>query len=318
VAFLVVGESLVDLISRSSDRSDSVGLRRTDPDQSSWSFAATPGGSPLNVAVGLAAEGHEVRFASEVGTDLFGGLLRAHLEAYGVAPDDLVDTPATSVAFARVDEVGAATYDFRFTWAYGGKPDLTGVDCVHTGSLAAAVAPGDTAVLAVVEAAKRAGALVSYDPNIRPALVGERAGALARVEEMVRAADVVKVSDEDLRWLLPGEVDAAVARRWAALGPRLVVVTRGGQGAVAVHDGLVTVCAAPPVTVADTVGAGDAFTTGLLSHLGGDLAPESVTRAMRYASATAAAVCSRLGALPPPRGEVDSLLPAAVISTTTA
>jgi fructokinase len=302
VAFLVVGESLVDLISRGG----------------SWSFAATPGGSPLNVAVGLAAEGHEVRLASEVGTDLFGGLLRGHLETHGVAPDELVDTPATSVAFARVDEAGAATYDFRFTWAYGGKPDLAGVDCVHTGSLATAVAPGDAAALAVVEAAKRAGVLVSFDPNIRPALVGDRAQALARVEEIVRSADVVKVSDEDLRWLCADEPDVAVARRWASLGPRLVVVTRGGQGAVAVHEGLVTVCAAPPVTVADTVGAGDAFTTGLLSHLGGDLTAESVTRAMRYASATAAAVCARPGALPPPRGEVESLLAAAVTSTTTA
>ncbi|GAA4437464.1 carbohydrate kinase [Phytohabitans houttuyneae] len=302
VAFLVVGESLVDLISRDG----------------SWSFAATPGGSPLNVAVGLAADGHEVRLASEVGTDLFGGLLRSHLETFGVSAGELVDTPATSVAFARVDAAGAATYDFRFTWAYAGKPDLTGVDCVHTGSLATAVAPGDAAALAVVEAARRAGALVSYDPNIRPALVGDRAGALARVEEIVRSADVVKVSDEDLRWLCPDEVDVAVARRWLAMGPRLVVVTRGGEGAVAVHDGLVTVCAAPPVTVADTVGAGDAFTTGLLSSLGGDLAVESVTRALRYASATAAAVCSRPGALPPPRAEVDSLLPGAVIATTTA
>ncbi|BCB86683.1 fructokinase [Phytohabitans suffuscus] len=270
------------------------------------------------MAVGLAAEGHAVRFASEVGTDLFGGLLRDHLETYGVAPDDLVGTPATSVAFARVDQSGAATYDFRFTWAYSGRPDLAGVDCVHTGSLATAVSPGDAATLAVVEAARRAGALVSYDPNIRPALVGERPDALARVEQLVRAADVVKVSDEDLRWLCPAEPDVAVARRWATLGPRLVVVTRGGDGAVAVHDGLVTVCAAPPVTVADTVGAGDAFTTGLLSHLGGDLSTESVTRALRYASATAAAVCARPGALPPPRAEVDSLLPAAVVSTTTA
>ncbi|MFC0526518.1 carbohydrate kinase family protein [Phytohabitans kaempferiae] len=302
VAFLVVGESLVDLISRGG----------------TWSFVATPGGSPLNVAVGLAAEGHEVRFASELGADLFGGLLRSHLEVHGVALDELVDTPTTSVAFARVDQAGGATYDFRFTWEYAGKPDLTGIDWVHTGSLATAVAPGDAATLAVVDAARRAGALVSYDPNIRPDLSGDRADAFARVEEIVRSADVVKVSDEDLRWLCPGTADVAVARQWAELGPRLVVVTRGGDGAVAVHDGLVTVCAAPPVTVADTVGAGDAFTTGLLAHLGGDLSSESVTRAMRWASATAAAVCSRPGALPPPRAEVEALLPAAVTATTTA
>ncbi|GAA4687695.1 carbohydrate kinase family protein [Phytohabitans rumicis] len=300
MAFLVVGESLVDLISRGG----------------TWEFVATPGGSPLNVAVGLAAHDHEVRFATEVGTDLFGGLLREHLEKYGVAPTDLAGTDTTSVAFARIDETGAATYDFRFGWAYAGAPDLARISCLHTGSLATAVAPGDAAVLALIEAARGAGALVSYDPNIRPALVGDRATALARVEEIVRAADVVKVSDEDLRWLYPGELDVAVATRWAGYGPRVVVVTRGGQGAVGVHDGLLTVCAAPRITVADTVGAGDAFTAGLLSALGGDLTAESVARAMRYASATAAAVCARPGATPPPRAEIESLLPAAVTTTT--
>lgn len=302
MAFLVVGESLVDLISRGG----------------SWSFDAKPGGSPLNVAVGLAAHDHHVRFATELGADLFGGLLREHLEKYGVASTDVaIGEAPTSVAFARVDEAGGARYDFRFGWTYAGSPALDGVDCLHTGSLATAVRPGASAVRALVAAARDAGTVVSYDPNIRPALVGDRAQALAGVEEFVREADIVKVSDEDLAWLCPGEPDVAVAARWAGYGPRLVVVTRGGEGAVAVHDGLVTMCTAPPITVADTVGAGDAFTTGLLASLGGDFAPESVARAMRYASATAAAVCARPGALPPPRPEIESLLPAAVATTTT-
>lgn len=295
MAFLVVGESLVDLISRGG----------------SWSFDAKPGGSPLNVAVGLVADGHEVRFATEIGGDLFGGLLREHLDTYGVALTDIAVTEApTSVAFARIDEVGGATYDFRFGWAYQGKPALDGVSCLHTGSLATAVPPGADAVLELIRAARAAGTLVSYDPNIRPALVGDRADALARVEEIVRAADIVKVSDEDLRWLLPGEPDVEVARRWAGYGPRLVVVTRGGEGAVGVHDGQVVECAAPKITVADTVGAGDAFTAGLLSALSraGAFSPAAVGHAMRYAVATAAAVCARPGALPPPRAEIAALL----------
>lgn len=296
VGFLVVGEALVDLISRGG----------------SWSFEAKPGGSPLNVAVGLAADDHRVRFATELGDDLFGGLLREHLEKYRVAATDVVTTAApTSVAFARVDESGGARYDFRFGWAYPELPDLDGVGCLHTGSLATAVQPGADAVLAVVEAARRAGTLVSYDPNIRPALAGDRQTALARVERIVRTADIVKISDEDLAWLLPGEPDEAVARRWAGHGPRLVVVTRGGRGAIGVHDGRVLDCPAPRVTVVDTVGAGDAFTAGLLSSLARDgwsFQPAAVDAAVRYAAATAAAVCARPGALPPPHDAVTALL----------
>lgn len=302
MTFLVLGEALVDLISRGG----------------SWSFAAKPGGSPLNVAVGLAADDHEVRFATELGDDLFGGLLREHLEKYGVAGTDVVTADApTSVAFARVDEAGGARYDFRFGWGYAGRPALDGVACLHTGSLAAAVAPGADAVLALVESARAAGVVISYDPNIRPALVGDRETALARVERVVRGADIVKVSDEDLSWLLPGEPDVAVARRWAGYGPRLVAVTRGGRGAIAVHGDRVVEFPAPSITVADTVGAGDAFTAGLLSSLAlagafTDLTSAAVDDAMRYAVAMAAAVCARPGALPPPSDAVHAMIQASL------
>jgi fructokinase len=124
--FLVVGESLVDLIAGAG----------------SWRFEAMPGGSPLNVAVGIAATGHRVRLASQVGDDLFGSHLRDHLARYEVDTTDLqVAGAATSLAFARLDPDGVPNYDFRFTWTFSGAPPLDGVTCLHTGSLAAVVAP---------------------------------------------------------------------------------------------------------------------------------------------------------------------------------
>lgn len=293
--FLVVGESLVDLIS----------------EPGSWRFQAVPGGSPLNVAVGLAAAGHPVRLASELGDDLFGALLRDHLHAYGVATADLARSDATSLAFARLDAAGRAGYHFRFGWTWLGTPDLGGLICLHTGSLAAVTDPGARAVGEVVAAARARGIAVSYDPNVRPALMGSPELLRGRVERLVGLADIVKVSDEDLGWLYPGEPDLAVAGRWSRLGPALVVVTRGAQGAVALRsDGYAVGCTPPDMVVVDSVGAGDAFTAGLLARLASagalagppaalaDLDPGIVDEAVRWAAATAAAVCTHRGAAP--------------------
>jgi fructokinase len=307
-AFLVVGESLVDLIGEAGG----------------WRFAAAPGGSPLNVAVGLAAAGHRVRLASQVGDDFFGALLRAHLDRHGVTTTDLTTTAEpTSLAFARVDADGVAHYDFRFAWTYAAAPHLDGVDCLHVGSLATVIAPGADAVAGLVTAARNRGVTVSFDPNIRPSLLPDRAAARRRVERLVAAADIVKVSQEDLAWLYPGTADEAAAAGWLARGPRLVVVTRGGAGAIARHGDLVTTCTAPRVAVVDTVGAGDTFTAGLLSALADADAdadpgagvkapagwhPDAVAEALRRATAAAAAVCAQRGAAPPPRAAVDTLL----------
>lgn len=304
MSFLVVGEALVDLIS----------------DAGSWRFEAAPGGSPLNVAVGLAAAGHPVRLASEIGDDLFGGLVRDHLARYGVATTECTGIPATNLAFARVDEAGVASYDFRFGWGWPGPAALTGVDCLHTGSLATVVSPGADAVAQAVAAARRRGATISYDPNVRPSLFGDRRSALARIEPLVAAADLVKVSSEDLAWLYPGTPERTAAARWAQAGPRLVVVTRGGDGAVALHRGGTLECTAPRVPVVDTVGAGDTFTAALLSRLAGPLAAEpagpgdeDLAAGLRHATAAAAAVCARHGADPPPPDAVEALLPGAVL-----
>lgn len=323
MAFLVVGEALVDLISETG----------------SWRFEAAPGGSPLNVAVGLGAAGHEVRLAAEIGDDLFGGFIRAHLARYRVDRRDLRVTAApTSLAFARLDDDGVASYDFRLQWTWPGGVSLDGITCLHTGSLATALAPGADAVAATMAAARRRGVTVSYDPNIRPSLLGDPPAVRARVEELVATADIVKVSAEDLAWLYPDGSDLAAAARWAKAGPWLVVVTRGGAGAVALHAGDVIECAAPKVPVVDTVGAGDTFTAWLLSRLadgpaGAAGAPpgasstvatapvgaarpsrRQVVDALRHATAAASAVCARRGADPPTASAVAALLPEARVN----
>jgi fructokinase len=294
-SFLVVGEALVDLIS----------------ERDTWRFEAAPGGSPLNVAVGFAAAGHPVRLASELGDDLFGGLIREHLARHGVDPADLVVTEApTNLAFARLDRAGAAGYDFRLGWRWRGRPELAGTSCLHVGSLGAVLAPGAAAVRAVVADARRRGIPVSYDPNVRPALMGDQARPV--IEELVAAADLVKVSSDDLAWLYPDTPPLDAGAGWVRRGPRLVVVTRGGDGAVALSQQYAIECAAPRIEVVDTVGAGDAFTAGLLSSLAragalADPTAADVETALRHATAAAAAVCLHRGAAPPPPDLVDRL-----------
>jgi fructokinase len=295
--FLVVGESLVDLIS----------------EPSTWRFEAAPGGSPLNVAVGLAAAGHRVRLASELGDDMFGELVRGHLAGHRVDLADLVTTEApTNLAIARLDEQGAARYDFRLGWRWQGRPDLADVRCLHVGSLGAALAPGATAVRDVVAAAHRRGIPVSYDPNARPALMGE--DARPAIEALIAGADLVKLSGEDLAWLAPGAPPLDAATAWLRRGrPRLVVVTRGAAGAVALSSTHRYECAAPRIDVVDTVGAGDAFTAGLLSSLAragalADPGPAAIEAAVRHATALATATCLHRGAAPPPPALVAELL----------
>jgi fructokinase len=294
-SFLVVGEALADLIGEAG----------------SWHFEAAAGGSPLNVAVGLAAAGHRVRLATEHGDDLFGGLVRAHLADHGVDPADVVVTATpTNLAFARLDSAGAAGYDFRLGWTWHARPKLSGVDCLHVGSLGAVLAPGAAAVRAVVADARQRGVPVSYDPNVRPGLMG--AGARPAIEALVAAADLVKVSSDDLAWLYPDTPARDAAAGWLRRGPRLVVVTRGAGGAVALAPDYEVACAAPPVDLVDTVGAGDAFTAGLLSGLAraGALAgptAAAVETGLRHATAVAAAVCMHRGAAPPPAEVVDRL-----------
>ncbi len=250
---LVIGEALVDVvIAPDGGRSEHVG------------------GSPLNVAVGLARRGRPVTLATHIGRDERGAAIGERLSDAGVLLAPGSDTAEdTSVATARLDEHGGAQYTFEIAWRMPELPD--GCDHVHTGSIGALVRPGGVDVLAAMDGLRRR-ATISYDPNVRPTLMGTPEATLEEVERRVAVSDVVKVSQEDIDWLLGRATDedevAEQLARWLDLGPRLAVATLGARGALALHAGGRRVrVEAPRVEVVDTVGAGDAFMAGLLSAL---------------------------------------------------
>jgi fructokinase len=300
----VVGEALVDVVQRPGRQ-----------------VAAHPGGSPANVAVALARLGTPVGLVTRLGRDEYGRLVRAHLVDNGVALLGQVEGDAeTSVAEATLDDAGIATYFFRLTWDLEAG-DLELADdtvCLHTGSLATAIEPGATSVRRLLEQAQGQVTL-SYDPNCRPAILGAPESAQPGIESLAAICDIVKVSEEDLAWLYPGEPYAACAQRWLAGGPAIVVVTLGGNGAYAVTRSTQIHRPAPPTEVVDTVGAGDAFMAGLIDGLttrdllgpdrAGGLAAldeETLTAVLDEASLVAALTVSRAGADPPTRDELEA------------
>ena len=301
---LVIGEALVDIVSASGRQE-----------------VEHPGGSPANVALGLARLGVGTRLLTRIGDDARGVSIVKHLESSGVElAEGSVTANATSTATARLDAEGVATYDFALEWALPQdvQSALRDVRAVHTGSIGATLAPGGDDVLKLVE--DNAGRVViSYDPNARPALMGERSLALERIERIVRASDVVKVSDEDLAWLTPGVDPLQVIETWRASGPALVVLTRGGEGAVGVLASGVVEVPAPKISVVDTVGAGDALMSGLLHGLdqAGLLTPATIgdlrskpasdlAPLLAHAVQVAAYTCTQAGAQPPTREELDA------------
>lgn len=313
---LAVGEALVDQVRR--------------PDGSS---ADHPGGSIANVALTLGRLGREVRLATWLGTDTRGDLVRDWLVESGVGLVRGSDgAERTSVAVATLDDDGSATYDFDLTWQVPAEAlpgagtsaeasaQVGGSDtvAVHTGSIAAMLEPGATQVRELLQAA-RTTSTVTYDPNARPAIMGSADEVRPRVEELVRLADVVKVSDEDLGWLYPGTDPLAVAREWQRGTPALVVVTFGGKGAVAVSDAGEVEAVAPRVEVVDTVGAGDSFMGALIDGLWENdllgagrrdalnaIGSATVQQVLDRCCAVAAVTVSRAGANPPRREEIGS------------
>jgi fructokinase len=247
---LVVGEALIDIVERDG--------RIT---------GEHVGGSPLNVAVGLARLGHDVDFLTHIGDDPYGRRIAEYVKLAGA---QLVSgsTTATSTPTARVsvDQSGRADYAFNLDWQLSGIPAVAPPIVVHTGSIAAVQEP-DCLVVAELVDTYRVSATVSFDPNVRPALITGRNLARERIERLVQRSNVVKASDEDLRWIDPDRTPEQIARTWLALGPSIVVVTRGAKGAFALCAAGQVQVAARPVQVVDTVGAGDAFMVGLIDWL---------------------------------------------------
>ena len=304
--FVVVGEALADLVGERGGRT----------------LAVYPGGSPANVALGLARLGSPVTLKTRLGRDALGAMIRAHLEASGVRVDAGPDEPrvSTSLAIASV-AAGVASYDFRVDWDVRALAPLpVEARCMHTGSLATVLAPGCAHVVDLMEREHERGRVtVSYDPNVRPALMGAAAQARADVERLVALSDVVKVSDEDLHWLYPRPVEEDVARDWLGRGPALVVVTRGDAGVYAISGRGGLRRPAMAVDLVDTVGAGDSFTAGLLNGLRranllgaaqadalAAIDEATLDDVVAEAALVAAITCSRPGADPPTRAEVDA------------
>jgi fructokinase len=302
---LVIGESLIDLVH--------------SPDGSAQEHI---GGSPANVAVGLARLGHDVTFATMIGGDERGSRIASHLSEEGVRlTDGSVGRQRTSVATLTLDASGAATYSFDLIWELSVRPSLEGLTHVHTGSIAATLEPGASVVINTLHSA-RPEATISYDPNVRPSLMGDPGEVRTEIEQLIGLSDVVKASDEDIAWLYDGEPISDVLSLWGQLGPALVVMTRGSDGAVVrlSSTGELTSIDPPIVNIEDTVGAGDSFMSGLLSGLmqagllGGVQARErllsasltDVAPSVHRALACAAITVSRAGANPPHLADITS------------
>ena len=307
----VIGEALVDLVA--------VG---------DGAYQARPGGSPYNVAVGLARLGLRASLMARLADNAFGRLLRGHAEGEGI---DLAASPLalepTTLAVVSLDEQARATYDFYLDgtadWQWtSAETDRLRQDTavLHFGSLASWTPPGCDTVLAMVGAVHQAGAvLVSYDPNVRPLLLGDPARGRERVERSVGVSHVVKASREDVEWLYPGSGVQQVADRWLELGPLCVVVTDGAEGAHAFRAGAPGVRSAGRRTrVVDTVGAGDSFTAGFLAALvhRGVHQPDAVAgldsselgTLLDDAIVVSSLTCERVGADPPTAAARDRAL----------
>jgi fructokinase len=311
---IVLGEALVDL-TRDARREAGGGLAMT----------ARAGGSPANVAVALARLGVRARLAARISRDEFGSFLRAHLEENGVDVELCASAPEpTTMAIVGVDDSGRATYSFYvqgtadWQWQRDELPTNDPPAAIHTGSLVLALEPGAQVVAHwLAEQRVRSNTFVSLDPNVRPALLVDLPAYRQRLYSLISEAHLVKVSDEDLLALEPNSDPMTTATAWADSGPELVVVTRGSDGATAIRSGANPLqTAAIPVTVVDTVGAGDAFTAGLIAFLADHdalrpgsvrpLSPAVLKEALGFAGRVAALTCTRSGADSPWRAELES------------
>lgn len=297
---LVIGEALIDRVENLGDAGRKV--------------AEHVGGSPLNVAVGLARLGHEIDFLTHIADDEAGRRIAEHLTSAGVqlVPGS-TSARRTPTARATIGEDGTATYTFDLDWRLAGTPEAAPPLLVHTGSIAAVREPGCLAVAALLDA-YHVSATVSFDPNVRPSLIADPTLARARIAHLVERSDIVKASDEDLRWIDPDHQPERTARSWLASGPAIVVVTMGARGAVALCAAGEARVAARPVQVVDTVGAGDAFTVGLIDALWGmgvlgadrraalrRIPVDALTAALEAASLSSALTVGRAGADLPDR-----------------
>lgn len=306
---LVIGEALIDIVRRGAEV-----------------IGEHVGGSPLNVAVGLARLGRDVDFLTHIGGDERGRRIADHVEASGVRlVEGSTNAARTPTALATLDEQGSAEYEFDIEWQLTGTPEVGPPLVAHTGSIASVLEPGCRATAALLDAYHPSGT-VTFDPNVRPALIEDADAARARIDRLIERSDVVKASDEDMRWLDPGRTPEQIAQTWLSLGPSIVAVTMGGHGSFALcAQGMVRLPAFQ-VDVVDTVGAGDAYMTGLidalwtLGLLGAErrrdlarIGTDQLTDVVRAAAMSSALTVSQPGADLPDRSTRDAALKSAIL-----
>jgi fructokinase len=302
---VVGGEALVDLV-------DDRGL-----------LSAVPGGGPFNTAIALGRLGIPVAYLGTLSHDGYGSLLAQLLTEAGVDMS-LVrwsDFP-TPLAVVRRQDDGESTYTFYLEGTSLTDLPLEAVPAllddawaIHVGTLALAIDPPAAAYEALLDREARLRTII-LDPNVRPAVFGDQISYRARFERLAGLADVVKLSERDAAWIYPELGREDILERVLGLGPRLVAITMGKLGAVAAsHEGQARIPAVP-IAVVDTVGAGDSFGAALLAALvERDALEPGATRslddslleeAIEYAVIASAITCTRRGAVPPSRAEIEA------------
>jgi fructokinase len=311
---LVCGEALIDLF-------------LYDRHGSRIASEAVAGGSPFNVAIGLARLDQKAAFCSGISRDSFGEFLANILRSEGVDLTYAVRTPLlTTISIVATDASGQARYSFHGEGAADRSlsPDdlkfqLPGnITALTFGSYTLAVEPVASAYLDLArrESPSR---VISVDPNIRPTVIGDLTGYDRRLSKFIETATIVKASEEDVALVYGSNAQIAeVSSSWLRQGPALVVITRGQKGAAAFQKDNSIELPGRKVEVIDTVGAGDSFHAGFLASLAaaGELSPQairslgakSLERALRYAITASSLTCSRRGADLPTASEVEAAM----------
>jgi len=304
----VIGEAIIDLLPAGPPRT----------------FQAVPGGSPYNVAIGLARLGHHATLMARLGDTAFGRILRDHAQAEGI---DLGTAPSaaepSTLAVVSLDAEARASYDFYLDgtadWQWTSEETARAparAAVLHFGSIASWTPPGDARILELAGQMRgRGDVLITYDPNVRPGLLADPGHGRRVVERAIGLAHLAKASTDDIAWLYPDLTPAEVARHWLQLGATVVIITSSVDGADAyTARGWSVHRPALDVEVADTVGAGDSFTAGLIGSLlrRGQYAPADLARcpadelsgALDDAILVASVNCERRGNDPPTAADV--------------
>ncbi len=311
---LVGGENLIDFIQIESAEGNPI-------------YQANPGGSPYNCAKAIGRQQVPVSYLTPISTDSLGELLAKGLTDSGVNLCGTRRSEPSSLAVVSLQK-GVASYQFYRQNTAERMVTLTGLNAgipadttaFHLGSLSLTHGEDAEVWTDIYVAMKERGIFTSLDPNIRAAFITDRAAYMARFERLLAATDLLKLSDEDLAWLAPDEdLETAAKRLLERSSAALLVVTLGGEGALALAGGRkITIKAAPVTEMKDTVGAGDTFTATLLARLDqtGNLSSDAlksmdgtnVTALLNRAAKAAALNCEKSGCNPPDLSELDSAL----------